>query len=140
MPDARNLAMRRGSLFCLAVVLIAGCGPDLGRPATVTGKVTVDGQPLSGATVMLHCQGERQAEFRTFRATTDSNGQYLIEKVYPGSYEVVVVETGAKGVQEGMQSANPDRLTPAVGSEMHIEVKSEKVVFDLPLKRQKTRG
>lgn len=141
MRDTRNPVTRYGVFLCL-LVLTTGCGSDLGRPTTVTGKVTVDGQPLSGAAIMLHCQGERKAELRTFRGMTDSGGQYRIDKVYPGTYDVVIVEgAGASMKSEaGMQDANPDQLVPATGGKMQIEVKSEKATFDLPLKRNKGRG
>lgn len=138
MLNAKNPAVWCGLCLCL-LVLATGCGSELGRPTTVGGKITVEGQPLSGATVMLHCLGERRAELRTFRSTTDSSGQYRIDKVYPGTYDVVIVETAAPNAKDGMQNADPDQLIPADGGKMQVEVKSEKVVLDLSLKRQKAQ-
>jgi hypothetical protein len=140
MRGIRTPALSCGIIFCL-FVMIGGCGgPDLGRPATVTGKVTVDGQPLVNATVTFHCTGGLPAEFRTARGTTDSSGAYKIAKVYPGTYTVSAVEaaSGAAAADPGMQNASAeDTLRPVAGGELRVDVKSETVTFDVPLTRPK---
>ncbi|NQT15269.1 MAG: carboxypeptidase regulatory-like domain-containing protein [Planctomycetes bacterium] len=139
MPEARIAVLWCGVCCCL-LALVSGCGgPDLGSPATVTGKVTVDGQPLSDATVTFHCIGERAAEFRTFTTTTDVGGEYTIDKIYPGSYSVGVGESapGADGGDPGMASATAgDELKPADGGDLSAEVTSDDLVFDVQLTRQ----
>jgi len=83
--------------------------------------------------------GERAAEFRTFTATADGDGQYTIDKIYPGSYSVAVGEpaTGADGEDPGMASAMAgDELKPADGGELSAEVTSDGIVFDVQLTRQ----
>lgn len=129
------------------LVLALGCGPDLGRPATVTGKVTVDGQPLDGSTVAFHCTGGLPAECRTVRAVTDSTGAYTITKVYPGSYSVTVIETatvsggGALPQDPGMQKAFAEAgLRPTGGHELQVDVNAETVTFDIQLTRSKSKG
>ena len=142
MPDARNPVLWCG-LFCCLFTLASGCGPGLGSPATVTGKVTVDEQPFSGAIVTFHCMGERAPEYRTFTATTGSSGEYAIDKIYPGSYEVSVGEpapgTGGEGAEAdpGMASALAGQeLKPADGGELRAEVTADGIVFDVQLTRR----
>jgi hypothetical protein len=125
-------------LLCL-MALLTGCGgPSLGSPTTVTGKVTVDGQPLGNANIVLHYTGEREAEFRTFRGTSDAGGQFKIDKVYPGTYEVLVVEASSEQADPGKAMANPERLAPASGDKLQVEVKPQTAPLDLQLKRQKS--
>ena len=137
MPEVRTTVLWCSVLLCL-LTLTSGCGPDLGSPATITGKITVDGEPLNGATITFHCVGERAAEFRTFTVTADADGQYTIEKIYPGSYRVGVGEpaSGAGG-DPGMASAMAgDELKPADGGDLSAEVTSDDMVFDVQLTRE----
>jgi len=133
-------AFAHGVIFSL-FALIGGCGgSDLGRPATVTGKVTVDTQPLGNASVTFHCTGGLPAEYRTVRGTTDCSGVYKIAKVYPGTYTVSVAEaaSGAAAADPGMQSAvADDARRPAAGGEFRVDVKAESVTFDVSLTRPK---
>ena len=74
----------------LSLLVLAGCtgggvpaGPD---PVPVEGTVTLDGEPLAGASVMFG--GEAFGE-------TDANGRYVLSKgdkkgVPPGGYSVVI--------------------------------------------------
>ncbi len=139
MSSARSPLLYYGVSCCLLSLLLGCGGPGLGSPTTATGKVTVDGEPMSGATVTFHCLGERAAEFRTFFATTDGSGQYTIDEIYPGTYSVVAGEPapGADGEDPGAVSAmGGDELKPADGGELSAEVTSDGVVFDVELTRQ----
>ena len=135
----RRLFLWRGMLLCLCT-LVAGCGPNLGRPTTVTGKVAVEGQPLGNANIVLHCTGERAAEYRTFRGTSDAGGKFEILGVYPGVYEVMVVETSPTANDPGKAMGNPDQLVSANGDKLQVEVSAEKATLDLQLKRQRPKG
>lgn len=58
MSARPNLTMSRrawaaGLLACCAVLLTSGCGPDYKARATVKGKVTRGGKPLTTGTVMF---------------------------------------------------------------------------------------
>ncbi|KGX88751.1 hypothetical protein N781_09540 [Pontibacillus halophilus JSM 076056 = DSM 19796] len=53
-------------------------------PGTLTGSVSSSGSPLAGATIAI--QNQSGIISTTF---TDSNGQYVIENLAPGSYSVV---------------------------------------------------
>jgi hypothetical protein len=69
--------MRR--LLGCALVCAAGCGGP--RLATVTGKVTLDGTPLAGATVSFYPIGQPAdpADAVASTGTTDDNGEYSLE-------------------------------------------------------------
>ena len=89
-------------LAALALVLSAGCGdvPDnLGR---VSGKVTLDGQPLANATVVF---SPKTAASQSI-AVTDANGEYSllyaakIRGAEPGEHRVAV-STFTEGDPDG---------------------------------------
>ena len=127
-----------GTIGCL-VFLVSGCGPGRGSPTAVNGSVTVDGQPLAHAPLAFHALGAVRAEHRTFTVVTDSSGQYKIEPIYPGTYQVIVIErSGAKGCEgdcdENIAIANP--LQPAEGGELRVELGAAPAVYDIQLVRK----
>ena len=67
----------------LVAVLLAACGEGNMPPimGTVSGKVTLEGAPLSGITVTLSGEGS---------ATTGSDGAYLFDEVLEGDYTVTI--------------------------------------------------
>lgn len=87
--------MPRAAIFCgLAALACVGCENSL--PATVSGTITIDGQPLSqreniGGEVMLFPSGGGAVAY----ATLNSDGQYAVQTgatkgMEPGSYNVTV--------------------------------------------------
>jgi hypothetical protein len=100
----------------VALVLVgAGCGGN--SPVSVRGTVTLDGQPVEGATVLFLPEGGgRQATGQTgadgsFRLTTiDAN-----DGAFPGNYKVVVQYTQgveappAGNVRDAMQGQEKAR-------------------------------
>ena len=84
----------------LFVLVSTGCGPSSDMPelGTVTGVVTLDGQPLPGVTVKFV-----PAEGRTSSGLTDAGGKY--ELIYTrdvkgapvGEHKVYISGAGAEG-------------------------------------------
>jgi hypothetical protein len=85
--------------FVLAVVgtvFAFGCEQAADRPATypVTGQVTLNGEPVDGATVTFVPSGEGQAA----SAVTDASGNYALstfgadDGAVPGQYNVKIVK------------------------------------------------
>jgi len=102
-------------LLVLSAILLAGCR---GRPAdqpplgTVTGKVTLDGQPLEGATIFFSPEGGG----RTSAARTDAEGRYAL--TYIGR------EMGAKVGQHTIRLTTSEEITnPKTGRSMHTPEK-----------------
>ena len=125
-----------GTIGCL-VFLVSGCGPGRGSPTAVNGSVTVDGQPLAHAPLAFHALGAVRAEHRTFTVVTDSSGQYKIEPIYPGTYQVIVIERSGgheADNEEDILAANP--LQPAEGGELRVEIGSDPAVYDIQLVRK----
>lgn len=78
------------SLTVVILITATGCGggADYGDPVSVSGKVTLDGDPLKSLTVVYHTTDSLPAEFRTLRTKTDDQGQYSLSEVYPGNYTI----------------------------------------------------
>ena len=101
------------TVACLAPILlgVTGCGHR--RPTTypVSGVVTLDGKPVSGATVMLR----PEAGGRPAVGTTNERGEFKLttfqqnDGALPGKYAVSVV----KKITTGMM-AGPDGLSGPV--------------------------
>ena len=87
------------SLVCLACI---GCGPDGPDLGTVSGKVTMDGQPLTNGLITF----EPEAGGRASIGKTDSSGQYTLiwaeqKGAVIGSHRVSVTTiTEAEAVEE----------------------------------------
>lgn len=89
---------RPGRFFriaCAAAALAAGAGCGRPRPVPVKGTVTLDGKPLSGATVAFspldpagHAATGATADDGSFRLTTYEPGDGAL----PGEYKVIVVQ------------------------------------------------
>lgn len=113
--------MTRVSQFICAIVtsllMIAsgGCGRS-DRPNTVpvSGKVTLDGVPVEGASVMFRPEGPG----RPGTALTDANGIYSLSSygepndgAVPGIYTVAVIKIGGPGAS-ALAGAAPPQADP----------------------------
>jgi hypothetical protein len=116
-----------------SILLFAGCGggdrPPLG---TVTGAVTIDGQPLKGVIVAF-----MPAEGRPATALTDEQGRYKLEYV-----------DGVQGCKVGPNTVSffpptggsPSHSIPAKytnnSSEFKVDVQKGRNTFDFELKSE----
>jgi hypothetical protein len=91
-------------VLCSAVV---GCskGGGPGAGIKVTGKVTHNGSPVSGARVIFTEGKDGDARASGPTAITDDTGEYAVVGVQPGAYKVVIY-----------------KLLPAKGSTMPAEL------------------
>jgi outer membrane receptor protein involved in Fe transport len=72
---------RRATVISLALLLFVSVTAIAGTTGKIAGRVTdIDGTPLIGATVMI--------VGTTYGAMTDSNGEYFIINLQPGTYDV----------------------------------------------------
>ena len=118
------------------ILLIAsGCGgPGYGSPVPVSGTVAVDDAPLPNAVVTYNSTEGREAEYKSFMATSGPDGTYTIESVYPGPYEVFVSEAAAD-VDPGEASAMAGQDLQPVTGELKTVVGTDAHTFDIKLKR-----
>jgi hypothetical protein len=128
--------IRRFACIPLLAVFIAalGCGSrsDL---ATVTGQVTLDGQPLANAFVVF----APTAQGTSSRGKTDETGHYemMFSDREKGAWigeNLVRIHTGDVG---GGDTAGPKERVPAVYNKdttLKVEVKPKSNVFDFDLK------
>jgi hypothetical protein len=124
-----------GGLLALVLCCTLGCGTS----TTVSGKVTLDGQPLTKGTVTFSPKGEAPAA----TSQIDSSGNYRLSvgtssNVAPGSYQVTIDAVELVPPTPTDPSPLPKKLLPAKyydgkNPEMVREVKAgeNKINFDL---------
>lgn len=127
--------------FCLVVLSIATIGCGSSGPATgeVTGKVTIDGQPIEGASIEFI-----PADGRPSTGVTDASGAYELmftndaKGALLGSHQVRITTAragdGGEGVGPTLEAR--DELLPAKyhdESELTAEVVAGKNTFDFDL-------
>lgn len=123
---------RRSGLFLLlSLLLVTGCSrpkdmPDLGR---VSGRVTIDGQPLAGVIISFMPDKGRAAA-----ATTDSEGRY--DLVYLNDYKGCKIGPNTIGffVPTGGSPSHPIPAKYQNKSDIKVDVKAEANTFDFDLK------
>ena len=107
----------RSLAFGCFVLMLIGCGGDSGKPpvptASVAGKVTLDGKPLSGATVNFFTDqwmsvGKTNAsgEFRLVQGAAVGENKVTISKVDESKLkDIEFSEDPEEGLDEGQLSA-----------------------------------
>src|SRR5690606_22638877 len=133
----KSLRRVLGCVVAGVMIVSIGCGdtgPDLGTPVDISGKVTLDGQPLSDVTLNFYNSGEGvPAEQRAFQGKTGTDGTYSIEQVYPGAYQVSVQPGDAGDAGEGEDVIAEDQGPLAryqSGSELNATISETQTTFD----------
>jgi outer membrane receptor protein involved in Fe transport len=81
------------AVFLAFIALTIAIPADAATNGLVRGVVTVDGKPISGATVIIEGQGSR------FTTTSDAKGDYVFPQIPFGSYRIVAQAKGAHEIQ-----------------------------------------
>jgi hypothetical protein len=84
----------------MLLLLVAGCGGSSGNTANVSGKVTIDGAPVTGGSMQFTAK-----DGPTFHVQINDDGTYAQSELQPGDY-VVTVET---------ESLNPNKKHAVYG-------------------------
>jgi hypothetical protein len=102
-----------GLCVALSLGLLTGCSSskNTSAPASVSGKVLYNNQPLKGGTVVFHAKEGKGS----YRSALDDNGTYAITDLPVGEM-VVTVET---------ESVNPKKKTQGYGGGKGAKVDSE---------------
>jgi len=109
----RSIAKNAWNVAALTLLAVVGCGgsADYGEPVSISGKVTLDGQPLKALTVVYHSNGGLPSDLRTQRAKTDDQGVYSLSAVYPGDYTILF-----EHVSEAEEPEDPGMAPAAVSA------------------------
>ena len=127
------MSIKRSSSFAqvLLLAVFTGCGQSGPEVAPVSGRVTLDGQPLASADVSFQPEGAQRAS--SGRTNTDGRYQLMFKRGQPGA--LVGEHTVRISVSREIVR-NPPQI-PArydTQSELRREVKSgEENVFDFEL-------
>ena len=120
------------------VLCLAGCGgPEHPPVGSVSGVITLDGQPLADATVMF-----QPADGRPSQGVTDKAGKYSLTYLdgVPGAKlgtNTVIIRTEIPG-EDGQPPIAKEKLPKKyhAESELRAEVKSGSNTFNFDLKGQ----
>jgi hypothetical protein len=100
-----------GWATCLIVLFALGCGD--GKPVPVQGVVTLDGEPLDGATVTFMSSGD---SMRPATGYTDQAGVFHLtsfkkdDGAFPGEYRVLVTKIKSIDPPPDANSGEPDAV------------------------------
>lgn len=110
---------RIAGLCCLvAVLLVAGCGPNTGNLAPMSGKLTIDGEPAPGVEIVFSPQpveGNSNVGPYSF-GTTDAEGNYELKTRYGETGAIVgkhIVTLQYSDIEEGAMEELQDELQDA---------------------------
>lgn len=119
MRCSSNMAWLAASVLA-ALFVGAGCGGDGATIVPVRGRVTLAGQPVEGASVMLHPEGEG----RPATGLTDASGEFQLTTVDEfdgamlGDYRVTVSLVRPRGdvdyetAESGLDEMNLEYVVP----------------------------
>jgi hypothetical protein len=106
--------------------------PQIHQEGTVSGRVTVEGQPCPGAVVRLHRSADLQEVVWVSQASAD--GTYAVNGISPEKYRISVTS------QAGTKVSLPARYADPARSGLEVEVHSGKQTFNLELPTSKDKG
>jgi len=104
------------AMVCMGAALVASSGCGTGHPTTVpvSGTVTLDGNPIAGAAVML-VPPQGQGLAKAAHGVTDDQGRFTLgtfetgDGALPGKYGVTVIKKETSGILAG-----PDGLEAGI--------------------------
>ena len=110
-------------LSCLVlVIVVAGCGKSGPEVAPVSGRVTVDGQPMENVDVVFQPEDARSPSY----GRTDKNGHYTLG--YKRGVEGALVGSHGVGISVSRELVrNPPQIK---NTELRREVKPGQNEFD----------
>ena len=122
--------IRNGGWLACLVCLVLGCGvsdqPPLGR---VTGKVTLDGQPLVGVIVNFQPETGRAAT-----AETDASGNYDLIYIYGTNGTKVGKNTVSFRWPDGVEGKQPLPKAYTGATNQVVDIKAGRNKLDWELK------
>jgi len=120
--------MRYSRVLLLLIALAAGCGrsgPEMGR---VTGRVTLDGQPLNSARLNFQPDGNRSPS----TGYTDSDGRYKL--LFKRGVDGALVGMHTVEIQTNDKNAVPAKYNDATELQREVKRGSNEIDFELTSK------
>ena len=122
-------------MLCVAILGLAGCGGSDGfQLAPVSGTITLDGQPLAGATVSFQPAGGGATVGPGSGAVTDASGKYELKtaEAKPRSGAAVGAHVvRITGVQE-QRDAGDDTQRPMAKDPVPPKYRDPGLTFEVP--------
>lgn len=115
------------------VACVVGCSGDLPPLGKVSGKVTLDGQPLAGVIINFKPENGRAAT-----ATTDSEGEYTLEYVHGVSGSKVGSTTVMFEWPLGQAGKPIPKRYVGLNSELKVDVSKGGNNFDFDLESKES--
>lgn len=131
MPNRLTLGTAVTS-FVFFALLVLGCGKgDMPPLGSVSGTVTLDGQPLSGVIINFKPEVGRMAT-----AVTDGQGKYILEYTYGNAGSKVGPSTVMFEWPLGESGPAIPKKYVGMESELTVDVTDGRNVFDFDLSSQ----
>jgi hypothetical protein len=137
----KDITMKNSLLISICCLIALGCVIGCGSKnplgvVKVTGKVTMDGQPVSGAQITFIPKSGGSGTL--CGATTDSEGVYSLmtpsageaKGAVPGEYEITIIKI--------TQEASPEDSIPSEERTTPTSQAPPKIIKHLPMKYEKT--
>jgi hypothetical protein len=133
------------ALCIVSLAAVSGCDGSKKAKNSVTGKVSLDGEPVAGSITFVSATNKEEV------TPIKPDGTYLIENLPPGTYKVLVKSMlggklvappkdkgGAEmpsmpGSSKGVDP--PEKYASATSSDLTFEVKTGKQTYDIPLSK-----
>ncbi len=122
--------MRR-ALAALALLGIVGCGGA--KYAPVSGRVTLDGQPLADAVVIFQPIGDPKSPGGPGSAgKTNANGEYTLQVVEPGRRAGALVGKHQVQISTRITAPSGDDSSKTPPDRVPAKYSREPLTFDVP--------
>jgi len=128
-----NRVLCIAAVCCLVCLVVVGCGPGGPELGTVTGKVTLDGRPVTNGLVTFTPQAKGGASV----GKTDASGQYELlcldrKGALIGQHKVTVTTLQEAAAVTEMRSDSPEYAKQAASATDQSAYDSAKVVEPIP--------
>jgi hypothetical protein len=130
------MKLTRCALFVALAVVVAGCGSEAYPTAPVSGRVTLDGQPLANAALTFQPipTADSSIPGPGSGGVTDADGHYTLSVVGTSSRGAVVGKHKVRITMFQKDEADDDRPRKAVKSLVPLRYNSKDtpLAFDVP--------
>src|SRR5215471_19359583 len=115
--------------LCLDISIHSQTGAAKPGAATISGSVTLKGEPARGVTVML--QGQQSEALSPLRSRTDENGRFQFAGVAAGRYSIYAITPGYTSPDDDLYGRRGRALNVAEGEKVEnidLEIKRGGVI------------